>query len=335
MQEFTYVQDILDGIGFAINEEKNHEIIINYPLIFNKKNRKYSLSDDYQITSQPLGTFLTAFINTDFEKYNDFFDFFSKYSLSIIKCNKIKKLFNHSLFDAEAVHSIFTVIASKNKTQLLNLQEQIDMILDYCLVHPNKLAQNFKPIERMYALRRIDASFTILTSNKATFYSFPAFSSNSCKSEEEIYNFLSQKKSKISEVNLLLPNSLPVLLYRSLIAILTEQVHLRNCKNCGKYFISSSRLADYCNNLAPNSKKTCKQIGKFSTFKDNMQNNPALALYYKIYNRKLAMKLRYPDITKYSKDFDFFKTIGKAKLEKYKKRVLSSETFIKWLEKNS
>ena len=220
-------------------------------------------------------------------------------------------------------------------TQLLNLQEQIDMILDYCLVHPNKLAQNFKPIERMYALRRIDASFTILTSNKATFYSFPAFSSNPGKSEEEIYNFLSQKKSKVTELNLILPNNLPVLLYRSLIAVLTEQVYLRICKNCGKYFISSSKLADYCNNLAPNSKKTCKQIGKFSTFRDNMQNDPALALYYKIYNRKLAMKLRYPDIKKYSSDFDFFKTIGKAKLEKYKKRGISSETFIKWLKKNS
>lgn len=37
MEENTYILDILSGLGLALNEKNNSEIIINYPIIFDKK----------------------------------------------------------------------------------------------------------------------------------------------------------------------------------------------------------------------------------------------------------------------------------------------------------
>lgn len=32
MEESSYISDILSGLGLAINEQNNNEIIINYPI---------------------------------------------------------------------------------------------------------------------------------------------------------------------------------------------------------------------------------------------------------------------------------------------------------------
>ncbi len=75
MEENTYILDILSGLGLAINEKNNTEIVINYPIIFNKKSMEFTIDSDYKIFSQPIGTFLADFLNTDFEEYNEFLTF--------------------------------------------------------------------------------------------------------------------------------------------------------------------------------------------------------------------------------------------------------------------
>lgn len=39
MDENAYIQDIIAGLGLALNEKNNSEIIINYPIKFDKKVR--------------------------------------------------------------------------------------------------------------------------------------------------------------------------------------------------------------------------------------------------------------------------------------------------------
>lgn len=54
MEENTYILDILSGLGLAINEKNNSEIVINYPINFNKKNMKFIIDSNYKITFQIL-----------------------------------------------------------------------------------------------------------------------------------------------------------------------------------------------------------------------------------------------------------------------------------------
>lgn len=54
MEENSYISDILSGLGLAINEQ-NNEIIINYPIILDKKTMEFVLDFKYKITTQTLG----------------------------------------------------------------------------------------------------------------------------------------------------------------------------------------------------------------------------------------------------------------------------------------
>ena len=336
MEENAYIPDILSCLGLAINEKNNNEIVINYPIIFNKKSMKFTINSDYKIISQPIGSFLTDFLNTDFEEYQQFFNFFMKYSLALLDYNKLKKLFKNTYCSNEEFEHFITTLQNKHKKTCIKLQEQVDIILDYCLLNPNKRFENYKPIERFYVLRRISPTLTILNDNKSVYYSTNLFSSFPGKTEKEIYNFLSNKKNKVIEYDLILPNDLAAILYKSISNILKGNVYLKNCKNCSKYFIATNKAYNYCTNIAPNElKKTCRDIGRKVAFKKAKDNDPILDSYYKIYDRKYMIKLRYPDIDKYAVDLNKYREIGKKKLKQYKDNKLSAEDFKNWIKKNS
>lgn len=336
MQENTYILDILSGLGLAINEKNNSEIVINYPINFDKKTMKFCMSSTYNITFQQLGGFLADFLNTNFETYTDFLNFFIKYSLSLLNYSKLKKLFNNGYCSEENFKDFVLDLQTKNKKLLNKLQEQTDMVLDYCLLNPNKRAKEYKPIERLYVLRRISPNLTILNENKSAYYSTNLFSSYPGSTEKDIYEFLSKKKNEVIEYDLILPYDISNILYKSICSILKQNVYLKSCKNCNKYFIATNKAYNYCENIAPGEKfKTCRDIGRKVTFENAKSNDPILERYYKIYSRKSMMKSRNPDILRYVNDFNKFREIGKKKVTQYKKGTLSSDDFKKWIEKNS
>lgn len=336
MQENTYILDILSNLGLAINEENNSEIIINFPIKFDKKNKKYSISKDYNTSTQPLGTFLSDFLNIEFDKENDFYDFFLKYSLSIIEYKKLKTIFVNGECDEENFKTFILDLQNNNLKQLSKLQEQIDKILDYCLINPNKVSAQFSPLERFLVLRLIDTHITLLDENKSYYYTINLVSDYPGETEKEIYNFLSDKKNNITTFDLILPTNLSAIIYKSLLSVFKEKIILKNCKNCGKYFITQNKIINYCSNIAPGeTKKTCKSIGRKNSFTTSIENDPLLSLYYKLYHKKSAMKRRYPDIEKYVKDFNNYKKQGKIKLDKYKNNQIESSEFEKWLNKNN
>lgn len=336
MDENEYISDILDGLGFAINEKNHSEIIINYPIKFNKKSMEFYLSSDYKINMQPIATFLSDFLNCNFDEYNEFLSFFCKYSLSLLDYKKLVKLFKNNTCSDKDFEQFILNLLDKNKIHYKKLQEQTDAILDYCLLNPNKKALEFKPIERLYVLRRISPTLTLLNESKSAYYSVNLFSSYPGETEKQIYEFLSKKKNEVTELSLILPYDISAILYKSICSILKEEVYLKVCKNCNKYFIATNKSLNYCSNLAPNdNKKTCKEIGRRISFQNSKNNDPVLSLYYQVYSRKSMMKSRNPDIEQYSNSFNKFKEAGKKKLNKYKQGEISSEDLKKWIQKNS
>ena len=335
MNKSEYIQDILNGLGLAINEKSNSEIIINYPINFVKKTMNFKIDLNHKMIFQPLGTFLVDFINVDFNDYASFLEFFIKYNLSLIDINKIKKIFNNYTCSEQDFRKFIMNYLNKNSNKLIKLQEQIDMILDYCLLSPSKKALEFTPIERLYVLRRFSCDLTLLHSNKDIYYNIHLFSSFPGNSENEIYKFLKSKKNKVTEEDWIIPFDISGIINKSIVSILSGKVYLKNCKNCNRYFIAKNKSSEYCNNIVNGTKKTCHEIGRLKVFNNMKNNDVALSLYYKVYSRKSMMKSRNPDIIQYAEEFNNFKTLGKKKLEKYKQGDLSSIDFIKWIKKHS
>ena len=84
MDENAYIQDIISGLGLALNEKNNSEIIINYPIKYDKKSMQFMMDTNYKIIMQKLGSFLADFLNADFDIFEDFFELFIKYSLTFL-----------------------------------------------------------------------------------------------------------------------------------------------------------------------------------------------------------------------------------------------------------
>lgn len=113
---------------------------------------------------------------------------------------------------------------------------------------------------------------------------------------------------------------------------------LRKCKNCGKYFIPSSRSdTKYCDNVSPqNSSKTCRDIGADLFYKEKRNSNPVTKAYSTARNTlsKRVSRCDKKDIKKLKKlttQFDNLQIGYEKRYKKYEKGQLSEEEFIDWI----
>ena len=113
---------------------------------------------------------------------------------------------------------------------------------------------------------------------------------------------------------------------------------LRKCRNCGKYFIPSSRSdSKYCDNISPqNTSKTCRDIGSKLFYKDKRDSNPVTKAYSTARNTisKRVSRCDKNDIKKLKKlttQFDNLQIGYEKRYKKYEKGQLSEEEFINWI----
>lgn len=336
MMDYDYLSSIFNYIGILVNQELKQEIIYYFPLVFSEKSNKYEFKNSYSIVTQPLGTFFVDFINTNFNNFDEFNDFFLKYSFAILD-NNFKRKFTTMSLDKLEFKNFVNKIYNKRCSSLKRIQEQLDEIMDYCIINPKKKNQDFTALDRFLVLQSVHENLPILRENKLETITF--YKIDNCpitdKSENELYYLLSNKKNKTEKITVLIPPSIESLLYCILCNIMESTLFFKVCKNCNNYFIACNSKTEYCDRLAPDSDKTCKEVGRKSVFQKNLNNDPLLSRYYKIYHQKSMLVQRSPDIIEYINDFNKYKEIGKKKIAAYKTQKLSKEDFKKWLDQKS
>lgn len=71
--------------------------------------------------------------------------------------------------------------------------------------------------------------------------------------------------------------------------MLDENISIKRCKNCGKYFtLKGDYATDYCDRIPDKEKYTCKKIAAIATRKEKLNNNPIIKEYEKAYKRMYA-----------------------------------------------
>jgi len=120
----------------------------------------------------------------------------------------------------------------------------------------------------------------------------------------------------------------------SLHFILSNGYSIRQCENCGKYYIPYNRSDTlYCDRASPQvENKTCKEYGAFKTYQDNLKINEAMGLYRKIYMQKQMLAKRNPDIDTYKNEFEEFKKESKQWKEDIKKGAKNELDYLEWLK---
>lgn len=332
MVDNSYIESVFKSIGIMINEEQNQEILYFFPLVFDEKNSNYQFKNNYSIVAQPLGTYFTDFLNTDFENFDEFKDFFVKYSMTVLG-NDYLKIINEGTFSENEYNVFINDIYSKNRNKLIKIQKQLDEILDYCIINPRNRKENYTALDRFLVLQSVHENLTLFRNNKlelVTFYKL-ANEKLAYKNEGEIYELLKDNTPK--KYFVYIPTSIEALIYFLLCNIVENKLHLKVCKNCNKYFLTSNAKTSYCDNIALGSDKTCKEIGRNLSFQNSIENDTLLKRYYKIYYKKSVLARRYPDIQEYIKDFNNYKKFEKNKIAAYKANKISEEEFNTWLDK--
>lgn len=332
MLNYSYLEEIFNLIGVIINDEKNEEIMYYYPLVFDEKSLTYNFKSSYSITKQPLGTFFIDFLKTDFENLEEFNDLFINYPFVVLGY-EYKKIHDIGPFSIEDYKNLINQLYSKKKDLLIRIQEQLDEILDYCIINPRSRKNKFSALDRFLVLQYVHENLDLFRNNKMEVFTFYTLANQvfAHKSEDEIYKLLENNKPVKHEIHI--PTSIEALIYFVLTKIIENKLQLKLCKNCNNYFISSNSKISYCDNIAPNSNKTCKEIGSSSAFHSTIDNDELLKKYYKLYSKKIMLARRNPDIQEYVKDFDNYKKYGKNKVAAYKSKKISAEEFDIWLNR--
>lgn len=84
---------------------------------------------------------------------------------------------------------------------------------------------------------------------------------------------------------------------------------VKKCRNCGKYFLPSSRSDEiYCDNPSPQEEKlTCKEYGTRRLWYEKQRNNELATLAKNIASAKGMLAKRNPDIPEYVISYEYFK----------------------------
>lgn len=165
------------------------------------------------------------------------------------------------------------------------------------------------------------------------------FIANIIKHESDVYRYSSKIEvfldSYASKDNVYTSEKLSNILYVVLEQVVqAPNLPIKQCQNCGKYFIPSSRQDEvYCE--FPDEKgKTCKEKGALETYKKNLENVPALLEYRRSYQKKIMIVSRNKDNKQLKKDFDKWKKEAQAKIKLFKQGKLEEEKLYNWMLEN-
>ena len=118
----------------------------------------------------------------------------------------------------------------------------------------------------------------------------------------------------------------------SLRSCVEQDITVRRCKNCGRWFPQTGRVsAEYCERPVAPGQQTCREMGAFQQWTKKQSDDPVFKIYRKEYKRRFAW-IRAGRIS----DTDFYAWSEKAREMKKKcdQKVIRLEEFQEWL-KNS
>lgn len=323
---------------------------------------------DFTYEKNKLGTTLLKFLNYDFTDFNSFVEFVYNYGLPALVFNNgdkdIGNLFNEytNLNITNDKKNIFLtekdfILVCKNnyeerKKFLIDYQTQFKTIINFI----NNLL-NLEYLETLSIAER----FFIYKQADFTNYSDMSIVLNSYISlayDVELMKYLNmnlrpnkgnfeEKAKAISEYIKNYPTEyndelfislcfnchiIEAACFISILELIKNNTPIYICKNCGNYFIPSSKKNTlYCNNIYEHS-KTCQEIGAMITYNEKLKKDEINSLYRKTLSAKKMLANRNPDIPIYLEKYEKWKNKANEFKKDIKKGLKTEEDFKNWIE---
>lgn len=319
---------------FFIDKLNKLKFITYQYLKYNKKHKLYEFHKKYETLK--LGVQLCDFVNTDFYSFDSSKLFIDKYSISTIA--EFANLPIYQYYDEneylEMLRNVVNISATKLEEYKKFFIEDIKYIYNF-----NDLEElnNLSPAQRLHILRCSKKTSNVLKlynskNLKLQFNNYGDFNHLCLTNEED-----AQEIAKFADEDSLFPycftctNVIQSFIIELLEIATTENIEIKKCKNCGKFFVPDNRVDEiYCSNIYENG-KTCKEVGHFRTQQKLMQLNDDLRIYRNVYQKLLLRTRRNPLNSQYEKDFQQFKEKNIELKEKINNGEITQKDYMEWL----
>ena len=293
------------------------------------------------------GELLSNFLNLDFNKFNHFFMFFTKYFGMFIDCFEEKDLESlkiDELTDMKLIISLAYKIYKSSIDYIINIQNLFKEFVNLLYGYDNdKNIDSLTLKQKFYVFYENNKNELQAFSEKYQHYGL--FNFNYVHSDlihlehnntSELISKLKQfdsDGSKIFNSYSIVTDNIYTVLYISLYnLVLNNNAMIRQCKNCHRYFLTNKSNTYYCDNIYYED-KTCKDVGNQLSQKRKENKEPVYGKYRSIYANKATLLKRYPDI--YSQeDYDKWKKEAKQFMNDIRHGLKTYDEFDKWLDKN-
>lgn len=323
---------------------------------------------DFTDEKNKLGTTLLKFLNYDFTDFNSFVEFIYNYGLPALVFNNSDKDIGNPFNEYTNLNitndkkNIFLtekdfILVCKNnyeerKEFLIDYQTQFKTIINFINNLLNlEYLENLSIAERFFIYKQAD--FTnysdmsiVLNSYISLAYDVEPMKYLNMNLRPNKGNF--EKKAKaLSEYIKNYPTEyndelfislcfnchiIEAACFISILELIKNNTPIYICKNCGNYFIPSSKKNTlYCNNIYEHG-KTCQEIGAMITYNEKLKKDEINSLYRKTLSAKKMLANRNPDIPMYLEKYEKWKNEANEFKKGIKLGKKTEEEFKKWIE---
>ena len=291
---------------------------------------------------------LIDFISYDFNNLNDYYLFFINYmDYFIDKFNKedLNKIQFNKLYKIKDIIELARKYYPQERDNIVRYQKLFKDCINFCYqidgnINLNNLTlqQRFFLFNQLYKnpFKDIFNKFEMINLLDYTYDNIPYNSENVEPKDililSSIIHTMDPEGKGLSCTFRFKTNNIFTAFYITLFnTIGMDELYVKICGNCNKYFITPKLNIVYCDREWANN-LTCKDVGSKLSQKRKEEKNTVYGRYRTIFSRKRMLMKRNPDITKYEDDYEKYK----KESNKFKKEITEGKKtyndFNKWLD---
>lgn len=293
---------------------------------------------------------LFDFISYDFNNLNDYYLFFINYmDYFIDKFDKddLNKIQFNKLYKIKDIIELARKYYPQERDNIVRYQKLFKDCINFCYqidgnINLNNLTlqQRFFLFNQLYKnpFKDISNKFEMINLLDYTYDNIPYNSENVEPKDililSSIIHTMDPEGKGLSCTFRFKTNNIFTAFYITLFnTIGMDELYVKICGNCNKYFITPKLNIVYCDREWANN-LTCKDVGSKLSQKRKEEKNTIYGKYRTILSRKAMNAKRNPEIGKHVKDYEKYKKEANKFKKEIKEGKKTYEDFDKWLDDN-
>lgn len=250
--------------------------------------------------------------------------------------NSLQNDYEETLNNSYWCISVINDIVDDYKKSLISSVEsgkKYKSAVKYCLDSDNSKFKNLTALQRLYLFNPLKLKETLSMHVTVGEQNYIPGRIDDNLNSDEINKIIPSKSLRLFENY---ETNINGACYLEFIKLISNNIFVRSCNNCEKYFINTGRADTlYCDRIFDEAGRTCKDVGAMNTYRENVKNDPIMELYQKFYKKNYARTKYKSESKKISKsDFEIWSREAMAMRDKAKLGLISYDEFKNWLNQN-